>query len=286
MDEFENRFGMNYDVAISKTAAIYKGIKYRITVLSEILVRLEYSESGTCEDRPTELARFRDFDVPRVIATEDEKKLTLKTNYFELVYDKEMPFTGTKFSPDQYLKVKLLGTDKMWFFTQAEARNFKGTCVSLDDKTSIPKLEKGLYSTDGFVSLDDSKSLIFNRDGSVGKRSDERIDTYLFMYKKDFGFCLKDYYRLTGYPPLIPRYALGVWWNRDCSYSVNDIYSLLANFKKHEIPISVMLLNKWSKDDVSFDRELIPEPSGVIQELHSNHIRLGLNLSAITSKRS
>ena len=44
MDEFENRFGMNYDVAISKTAAIYKGIKYRITVLSEILVRLEYSE--------------------------------------------------------------------------------------------------------------------------------------------------------------------------------------------------------------------------------------------------
>lgn len=279
MDEFETRFGLNYNVAVSKTAAIYKGIKYRITVLSEILIRLEYSETGTFEDRPTELARFRDFDVPRVIVSEDEKTLNLRTNYFELIYDKEMPFTGTKFSPDQYLKVKLLGTDKMWFFSQAEARNFKGTCMSLDDKMSIPKLEKGLYSTDGFVSLDDSKSLIFNKDGSVGKRSDSRIDTYLFMYKKDFGFCLKDYYRLTGYPPLIPRYALGVWWNRDQAYTVNDIYSLLANFKKYEIPVSVMLLNRWSEDDVSFNRTLIPEPTGVIGELHSNHIRLGLNLA-------
>ena len=279
MNEFETRFGVNYDAAVSKNDAIYKGIKYRITVLSEILVRLEYSENGNFEDRPTELARFRDFDVPRVLVTEDDRHLTLETKYFELSYDKEMPFTGTKLSPDQYLKVKLVGTDKMWFFGQAEARNFKGTCTSLDDKLSIPKLEKGLYSTDGFVSLDDSNNLIFNKDGSVGKRSDTRIDTYLFMYRKDFGYCLKDYYRLTGYPPLIPRYALGVWWNRDQSYNVNDIYAMIAQFKKHEIPLSVILLNKWSKDDVTFDRDLIPEPKGVIDELHSNHIQLGLNLS-------
>lgn len=279
MDEFETRFGLNYNEAVSKNDAIHKGIKYRITVLSEILIRLEYSETGTFEDRPTELARFRDFDVPRVIVTEDEKKLVLETTYFELIYDKEMPFTGTRLSPDQYLKIKLKDTDKMWYFGQAEARNFKGTCTSLDDKLSIPKLEKGLYSTDGFVSLDDSTSLIFNKDGSVGKRSDTRIDTYVFMYRKDFGFCLKDYYRLTGYPPLIPRYALGVWWNRDQAYNVNDIYSLLAKFKKYEIPISVMLFNKWSKNDVTFDQELLPSPKGVIDELHSNNIRVGLNLS-------
>lgn len=278
MEEFEAKFGLNYNNAVSKNDAIYKGIKYRITVLSEILVRLEYSESGTFEDRPTEFARFRDFDVPRVIATEDEKRLSLKTSYFELIYDKERPFTGTKLSPDQYLKVKLLDTDKMWFFSQAEARNFKGTCTSLDDKTSIPKLEKGLYSTDGFVSIDDSKSLIFNKDGSVGKRSDERIDTYLFMYRKDFGFCLKDFYRLTGYPPLIPRYALGVWWNRDEAYNADDIYSLLAKFKRYEIPVSVLLLNRWSQNDVTFDTSLLPEPANVIKNIHDEGIKVALNL--------
>ncbi len=278
VESFESRFGLNYNNAISKNDAIYKGIKYRITVLSEILVRLEYSESGTFEDRPTELARFRDFDVPRVIVTEDEKKLILKTSYFELIYEKERPFYGPKLSPEQYLKVKLVDTDKMWYFTQAEARNFKGTTVSLDDKMSIPRLEKGLYSTDGFVSIDDANSLIFNPDGSVGKRSDTRIDTYLFMYRKDFGFCLKDYYKLTGYPPLIPRYALGVWWNRDIPYTVNDVYSLLAKFRKYEIPISVMLFNKWSKNDVSFDRELIPEPTNVLRDLHNDNIKVGVTL--------
>ncbi|HBA37508.1 MAG TPA: hypothetical protein DCY94_02165, partial [Firmicutes bacterium] len=217
--------------------------------------------------------------MPRVIVTEDEQKLILKTSYFELTYEKEKPFLGPKLSPEQYLKVKLLDTDKMWYFTQAEARNFKGTTTSLDDKMSIPKLEKGLYSTDGFVSIDDSKSLIFNPDGSVGKRSDVRQDTYLFMYKKDFGFCLKDYYRLTGYPPLIPRYALGVWWNRDMGYTVNDIYSLISKFRKNEIPISVLLLNKWSKNDVSFDTELIPSPENVLRDLHSDGIKIGVSLN-------
>lgn len=282
MDEFEARFGLKYDDAVSKNDAIYKGMKYRITVLSEILIRLEYSESGTFEDRPTELARFRNFDVPRVIVTEDERVLNLQTRYFDLTYTKETPFYGPKFSPEQNLKVKLVGTDKMWYFTQAEARNFKGTCISLDDKNSIPKLEKGLYSTDGFVSLDDSNNLIFNKDGSVGKRSDTRIDTYLFMYKKDFGFCLKDFYRLTGYPPLIPRYALGVWWNRDDDYSVNEIYSLIAKFKKYEIPISVFLLNKWSKNDVTFDPDKIPNPASVIKELHDNNMKLGVTLKLET----
>ena len=282
MDEFEQRFGLKYEDAVSKNDAIFKGLKYRITVLSDMLVRLEYSETGVFEDRPTELARFRDFQVPKIIVTQDEKNLDLKTNYFELIYEKEKPFTGSRFSPDQYFKVKLLDTDKVWFFGQAEARNFKSTTTSLDNALSLPKLEKGLYSTDGFVSLDDSKSLIFNRDGSVGKRTDMRIDTYLFMYKKDFGFCLKDYYRLTGYPPLIPRYALGVWWNRDEAYSVNDIYSLLAKFRKYEIPISVLLLNKWSKNDVSFDTSLIPEPANVISDLHRDHIRVGLTLNLDT----
>lgn len=279
MDEFTNTFGINYQNAISKKETIFKGVKYRITVLSEILVRIEYSESGTFEDRPTELARFRNFEVPKFNVVEDEKHLTITTNYFELSYEKEKPMTGTKMSPDLYFKVKLVGTDKIWFFGQAEARNFKSTASSLDNVTSMPTLEKGLYSTDGFVSLDDSKSLIFNQDGTVGRRSDDRIDTYLFMYRKDFGYCLKDYYHLTGYPPLIPRYALGVWWDRDEKYDANSLYSFLNKLKKYEIPASIMVLNKWTKNGVHFDKALIPSPESIIKEFHDNNIKVALNLT-------
>ena len=70
------------------------------------------------------------------------------------------------------------------------------------------------------------------------------------MYRRDFGLCLKDYFSLTGFPPLIPRYALGIWWNRDMIYSYEDTKNLIKSFHKYEIPISVLLLNEfWHKKD-------------------------------------
>ena len=50
------------------------------------------------------------------------------------------------------------------------------------------------------------------------------------MYKRDFGLCLKDYYTLTGYPPLIPKYALGLWWNKERIYNFNDTKDLVKSF--------------------------------------------------------
>ena len=38
-----------------------QGDKYRITLLTEGLVRLEYSEDGIFEDRATQFAFYRDF---------------------------------------------------------------------------------------------------------------------------------------------------------------------------------------------------------------------------------
>ena len=44
---------------------IVQGANYRITLLTEALVRLEYSEDGVFEDRATQFAFFRDF--PKVV---------------------------------------------------------------------------------------------------------------------------------------------------------------------------------------------------------------------------
>ena len=142
MDEFSVMFSLNYNNALSKNEAVFRGKKYRITILSELLVRLEYSESGSFEDRPTELAKFRNFDVPKFEIQNDDRYLTIKTSYFTLTYEKEKPMIGNKFSPDKYLKVSLNDTDKLWYFTQVEARNFKSTASSIDESLEMPKLEK------------------------------------------------------------------------------------------------------------------------------------------------
>lgn len=288
MANLDSQFKINYNNAISKVEATFKGSNYRITILTERLIRFEYDANGVFFDHPTELARFRDFPVPEFKVEEDDKNLIIQTKYFVLQYMKNKPFIGPKYAPDQFLKVGLMNSDKIWYFGHAEARNFGGTKISLDSGIKGP-LQRGLYSTDGFASIDDSNSLIFMEDGFLVKPTAKRIDTYLFIYRRDFGLCLKDYFTLTGYPPMIPRYALGLWWNRDLIYSFEDIKKLIKSFNSHSIPLSVLLLNEfWHLKDkrdlnkyktgFTFSQELFPEPYEFTTYLHERGVRLGLNI--------
>ena len=57
---------------------------------------------------------------------ENETVLEISTKYFTLQYQKEKPFNGTMFAPDAFLKVSLNKSDKAWYYSHDEARNFKG----------------------------------------------------------------------------------------------------------------------------------------------------------------
>lgn len=281
-------FKIDYTNAKSSDKLIIKGNNYRFTILSEILIRIEYCANGNFEDRPTEIARYRNFPEFNFTKQEDENFLAIETEYFKLEYNKNKPFYGSKFSPDQYFRVALKQTDKIWYFSHPEIRNFKSIDFSLDGVNGRPMLKKGLYSTDGFVSIDDSESLIFNPDGSLGRRSDKRIDLYLFMYRKDFGYCLRDYFRLTGKPAMIPRYTLGVWWNKDITYKDEDVYEFVKKCEKEEIPLSVFLLNKsWHINNsvnsgFTFNKELFPKPKEFIDNLHKDNVYLALNVNPVS----
>lgn len=286
MSELQSHFKMDYASILPDPSTVITGPKFRITILSELLVRLEYSESNTFEDRPTELVMNRHFPKVNIERKEDDKYLTIKTKYFSLTYLKSSPFTGTKVTPDQYLRINLNDTDKYWYYNHPEVRNFKGLPYTLDGDVSKHELGKGLYSTDGFVSIDDSHSLIYNEDGTLGKRTDSRVDIYVFMYKRDFGAALRDYFTLTGYPPLIPRYALGVWWNRNVEYNAKNIENLTYKFYKNKIPMSVLLLgDKWHrinnkmKSGLSFNEELFKRPKRLMDFLHNKGIRVAVSVN-------
>ena len=68
------------------------------------------------------------------------------------------------------------------------------------------KLDKGLFSLDGFVTIDESSSMVIGEDGVFSKKEHESTDLYLFVYLNDFSKCLEDYYKITGFTPLIPRW--------------------------------------------------------------------------------
>jgi len=289
MASLDAHFQINPDNLISDSKVVFKGVNYRITILSERLIRFEYSLDGKFYDGATEIVHNRNFSVPKIKAEQDDKFLVITTKYFMIQYAKEKPFKGPSFAPDSNLKVKLVNTDKMWYYNHPEARNFKGSAFSIEDFGSETTLSNGLYSTDGFAFLDDSNSMLIDNDGFMIPNTTKRMDFYLFAYRRDFGLCLKDYFTLTGNPPLIPRYALGIWWNRDQIYSFEDTKKLVQTFNKYEIPLSVLLLSEfWHKKDknnynlyktgYTFNEELFPDPKELTNYLHERGIHLGINL--------
>ena len=266
MYEFGNQFKFNFENALSNPECVFKGAKYRITVLTERLIRLEYSKTGVFVDNPTSLVLFRKFDKPKFEAQETNTDLIITTSYFNLVYKKEKNFYGGKFTPAASLKISLVNTEKYWYYKHPEARNYKA-----DN-------QKSLYSIDGFVSIDDSNNLIMKPNGGFEKRSEDNIDVYVFMYNNDFYYCLTDYFKLTGYPPLIPRYVLGTWWNKKDEYKETDVARLVKTAEINNIPISMFTLYNWDNYNYSF-KELYKDPSAISSYLHTKNIKFGLDIT-------
>ena len=289
MASLGEHFKINPDNLVSDNKVIFKGANYRITILSERLIRFEYSLNNEFYDGATEIVHNRAFSAPKIKVEQDSNYLVITTKYFILQYAKEKPFKGPALAPDSNLKVKLVNTDKLWYYGHPEARNFKGSAFSIEDFGDGTKLSNGLYSTDGFAMLDDSKSMLIDNDGFIIPNDTKRIDFYLFAYRRDFGLCLKDYFTLTGYPPMLPRYALGIWWYRDMIYSFEDTKKLIQTFNKNNVPISVLLLGEfWHKKDknnynlhktgYTFNTELFPEPQEFTKYMHDRGVRVGVNL--------
>ena len=172
--------------------------------------------------------------------------LELTTKYMSLTYIKGQPFVGTKVDPMKNLKITLLSRErdraKDWFVGHPEVRNMLGNMTGVD--TTIPvNLQKGLYSLDGFTSIDDSNSKVIMEDGTLANPIPNHLDIYVFMYDRDFRQALFDYFKITGAPALIPRYALGNWWSRNTVYDDKSTHELIRNFERKKIPISVLLFD-------------------------------------------
>lgn len=281
------QFNIDFKSAVASPKSVVSGNKYRFTVLSPRVIRLEYCEDGLFLDKPTELILHRNLKTSEFQVSDNAHFLEISTKYFKLTYTKEKYFEGTKVNPTVNLKVELLGTDRVWYYGHPEVRNFGIPALSLAEGGTNAR---GLYSADGFATIDDSSSMVWNENGTLAERTSNGIDIYLFMYNNDYEEALLDYYQLTGFPALIPRYALGNWWSRNNAYDDLELKELVDTFESKEIPISVVLLDKdWHKrayigknhlkSGFTFDEEKFKNPGAMINYLHSKGIRLGLNIN-------
>lgn len=251
MSNLSSYFVKNNNDLLAYYKNIILGKNYRFSILSPRLIRIEYNKEHKFEDRATSLVVKRNLGEVKFSCQQDEISLVIATEYFTLTYVKDAEIT------EKNLKVKLNGTDREWYPGHKEIRNVGTINYSLDDNDKNIVLSRGLYSLDGFCLINDANNYVIDNNSFI--KRDKTIDLYLFMYRTDLGLCLQDYFNLTGYPAMIPRYSLGCWWYKNDKYNMYDIDNIIKKFNDEHIPISVFLLGEnWhdNKNNYAFDKTL------------------------------
>lgn len=270
----------------ARPESIVSGKNYRITVLTSKLFRLEYSESGVFEDRPTQSVINRNFETPAYTVQKKDGKLEIITEDLQLIYD-EKPFSGSGLSI--FMKKLRFGNNSVWRYGD-KGMNLKGTARTLDRCNGATELEDGVLSVSGYAVIDDSKSMALNEDGWIEPPLQGHTDIYFFGYSHEFKECIKDFYHLCGSTPMLPRYVLGNWWSRYHAYTQEEYLNLINRFEEEKLPFSVGVMDMdwhWVELDPKYgsgwtgytwNTDLFPDHVGMLKELHDKGMRVTANV--------
>ena len=262
------------------------GERYRITLLTESLLRLEYSEDGIFEDRATQMVFFRDFPQVKYRVISGEDGIEIHTSRIHLKYnEKEFSSHGLSIQ----VKGNLSAYHSIWHYGE-EIHDLGGTARTLDEANGAIPLEHGIISRFGYSVIDDSKSQVLLEDGWIEPRKKGIRDLYFFGYGHNYKEALNDFYRLCGKTPMLPRFALGNWWSRYYKYTEESYMELMERFERENLPFTVAVIDMdWHLVDIdpkygsgwtgyTWNREFFPDPERFLRRLHEKGMRTTLNV--------
>ncbi len=217
---------------------------FRIAVLSDVLLRVEFSPEGKFEDRTTQWVLNRTFPVvdfkteagrvvtDRIELTFDPQASELTKESFTLTYLE----TGREFGPDDFGEGNFGGPIRTFDNCDGDFNVSEGRRMELSD---------GFFSKNGVTLLDDTSSLVFAENGLPEPRGAGTgyRDFYLLAYGSDYERAFREIFELTGKPSMLPRWALGLWWSRWFKYRDDDLLRIADEFKQHGAPLSAMVVD-------------------------------------------
>lgn len=305
MSNYFDAFKINCSPKAKEKQTVVSG-NTRITVLTPSLVRVENSKNGVFCDEPTQAVWFRDFDEPEFEKTQRGNKIIIKTEKAEFCYN-------TSVKKMEYIKLADSRVVKDY-----KSGNLKGTRRTLDQTFGAVKIGDGIVSKNGVALLNDSKTLVIDENAQIVPRNAREKDIYYFAYGYEYREAVKDFFKLTGHAPLVPRFALGNWWSRYKAYTQQEYIDLMQRFIDEEIPVTVATVDMdWHWVDVmgkfgkeaqsqtsktlvqkfydamskggwtgySWNTDLFPDPKGFLDWLHSKNFKVTLNLHPATGVR-
>ncbi len=280
----------------SREEACVRGPWYRFTLLTEHILRMEYDPQGIFEDRPSQTVVYRNLPAPEFSVSDDGEKLEIDTKNYHLIYyySIEKKFNANNLIIDA--KNALTNYGARWHFgtrrfgDPPRHNNLLGTARTLDTADGSVELEHGLMDRGGRSFFDDSETALWDTDGAFYPRRPDTLDVYYICSHSNYTDTLKDFYKITGRPPMLPRYVLGNWWSRWFPYTEESYLSLFDRFQKEDYPFSMAVLDMdWHVTEVdpkygkgwtgfTWDKKKFPNPKEFGKKLHAKGAHISLNL--------
>ncbi len=258
---------------------IFIGYGVRITYLTSRLIRVEKEDNYT--DLPSFAIWFRNAPAGTLKVSREGGEILAETKDVIFSIRRGKPYSAT-----------FKDTGKIAVFSKQ--KNLKGTTRTLDESYGRVKLDNGLITEDGACLFDDSKSMLLDGDGHFINRSSGSVDYYAFAYGKDYRETIRAFYKISSPVPIVPRFALGVWWSRYHAYTQKEYLDLIAHFKKENIPLTVATIDmdwhwvhnlkeKFGSDyrgwtGYSWNTELFPDYRKMFKSLKEDNLHITLNL--------
>lgn len=179
-------------------------------------------------------------------------------------------------------------------------KNLKGTYRTLDNTFGKIPLEDGFITEKGLYLFED-KTVLLDKNGLFAPRTGASKDYYVFAYGRNYRDTIKAFYSISSPTPLIPRFALGVWWSRYHAYTQQEYLSLMDRFEKEGIPLTVATVDMdWHWVDIkkqfgkklsgwtgySWDTNLFPDYKEFLKQLKEKNLHITLNLHPADGVRS
>ena len=254
----------------------------RFQVLDAALVRMEYAPRDGFVDAPSVAVINRDrWPQTSARSREEDGWLILNTEALELRYKLDSgPFTNINLR----LQWKDGSGSQEWKPGEADGQNLGGVPASLDNRSTKAVTDPGPLSRKGWYLLDDSKTALFDQaaDWVKPRAAKDGLDWYFLAYGADYKSALRQLARLTGPPPMLPRYVFGSWFGSRAGYSGEEWKMIVKQFRDEQLPLDMIVMDSDSKSKMvwtgyDWDLEQVPHPADFFSWMKQQGVKVTVN---------
>ncbi len=282
---------LDYDPVAAETAVVFWGTEFRLTVLTDRLVRVEHDPSGIFEDRPTLAFVNRRLSVPAFSVANVSGVLQLTTARVSLSLGADLA------------SLRLTSRDGAfgpWRYGDTTEGNLLGTIRSLDllraaDLNCTRNADKRVHgeqlhcswapiSRRGVAALEDAGNWCLKPDYSFWEGpSRDAADLYLFAYALRFRDAMAAFVQVAGAVPLPLRATLGIMHSRWYNYDADQVRQVVDAYSERSLPLDCFIFDmdwhfKFGWGGYTWDPSLFPVPAATLAFLRSRGLAVGANL--------